>query len=60
MLAKIKGLFKCQDQILNDSQNLWDSPLESELRLCRSLKEDWICVKMKKRNFECYPLDEPE
>jgi len=60
LLDKIKNLFKCKKKVPSNSNNIWDTPLESKSRLCKSPKEDWICVKGVKRNFECYPLDEPE
>jgi len=59
LLDKIKNLFKRKKKALSNSNNIWDAPLESKSRLCKSPKEDWICVKMKKRSFECYSLDEP-
>jgi hypothetical protein len=59
LLDKIKNLFKRKKKVLSNSNNIWDAPLESKSRLCKSPKEDWICVKMKKRSFECYSLDEP-
>lgn len=60
LLAKIKNLLKRQDKILNDSQNLWDTPLESKSRLCESPKEDWICVKGTERSLKCYVADRLE
>jgi hypothetical protein len=60
MLAKIKNLFKRKEKMLSNSRNLWDTPLESQSRLCKSPKEDWICVKGAKRSLKCYSAGEPE
>ena len=51
LLAKIKNLFKRKEKVLSDSKHLWDTPLESQSRLCKSPKEDWICVKGVKRSI---------
>lgn len=38
--------------------NLWDAPLEGKSRLCKTPKEDWICVKSGSSDFKNYPLED--
>ena len=57
LIVKIKNFFGFPEEDLNHFLNI---PLESKFRLCKSPKEDWICVKGVKRNFKCHPLDEPK
>jgi hypothetical protein len=60
LIVKIKSFLGFSERASNHAKHLWDTPLESQSRLCKSPKEDWICVKGVKRNFECYSLDEPK
>lgn len=40
--------------------NLWDVPLEGKSRLCKTPKEDWICVKRDSSDFKNYPLEDEQ
>ena len=59
LLAKIKNLFKRKEKILSDSKRLWDTPIKSQSRLCKSPKEDWICVKGSEKSLKCHSAGEP-
>jgi hypothetical protein len=59
LLVKIKNLLKRKEKALNDSNNLWDTPLESHSRLCKPPKEDWICVKRSEKSLKCHSAGEP-
>ena len=59
LLAKIKNLFKRKEKVLSDSKHLWDTPIKSQSRLCKSPKEDWICVKRSEKSLKCHSAGEP-
>lgn len=50
-LSKIKNLDKLCESV-SDKRKLWDAPLESKSKLCKTPKEDWICVKSGGKDFK--------
>ena len=52
LLTKFKNLISRKKKGLNTSKSLWDTPIKSQSRLCKSPKEDWICVKSGDKDFK--------
>ena len=52
LLTKFKNLISRKKKELNPSKSLWDTPIKSQSRLCKSPKEDWICVKSGGKDFK--------
>ena len=60
LLTKFKNLISRKKKELNTSKSLWDTPIKSQSRLCKSPKEDWICVKRPEKSLKCHSAGEPE